>query len=87
MSVYRCYSMKRPQYDVESAALLEQLRGQLGVQSLEGLSILHRYDVEGVDPAVFAQAKGIVFSEPQVDAVFEENPPRIEISGSAGCVR
>ena len=73
MSVYRCYSAKKPQYDVESTALLDQLRGQLGIQNLEGLSILHRYDVEDVSQEVFQRAKGIVFSEPQVDNVFDED--------------
>ncbi len=73
MSVYRCYSAKKPQYDVESTALLDQLRGQLGIQNLEALSILHRYDVEDVSREVFQRAKGIVFSEPQVDNVFDED--------------
>jgi len=73
MSVYRCYSAKKPQYDVESTALLDQLRGQLGIQNLEDLSILHRYDVEDVSQEVFQRAKGIVFSEPQVDNVFDED--------------
>ncbi len=73
MSVYRCYSAKKPQYDVESTALLDQLWGQLGIQNLEDLSILHRYDVEDVSQEVFQRAKGIVFSEPQVDNVFDED--------------
>ncbi len=73
MSVYRCYSEKKPQYDVESTALLDQLWGQLGINNLEDLFILHRYDVEGVSQEVFHRAKGIVFSEPQVDEVFDED--------------
>ena len=73
MSVYRCYSAKKPQYDVESTALLDQLRGQLGIQNLEDLSILHRYDVEDVSQEVFQRAKGIVFSEPQVDNIYDED--------------
>ena len=73
MSVYRCYSEKKPQYDVESTALLDQLWGQLGINNLEDLFILHRYDVEGVSQEVFQRAKGIVFSEPQVDEVFDED--------------
>ncbi|MCI8423075.1 MAG: phosphoribosylformylglycinamidine synthase, partial [Lawsonibacter sp.] len=77
MSVYRCYSLKKPQYDVESTTLLDQLWGQLGIQNLEDLSILHRYDVEGVSREVYEQAKGIVFSEPQVDTVFDEELPGV----------
>ncbi|NBI68457.1 phosphoribosylformylglycinamidine synthase [Pseudoflavonifractor sp. 60] len=77
MSVYRCYSVKKPQYDVESTSLLNQLWGQLGIQNLEDLSILHRYDVEGISREVFEQAKSIVFSEPQVDTVFDEALPGV----------
>ena len=73
MSVYRCYSEKKPKFDVESTALLDQLRGQLGIDNLEDLSILHRYDVEGISQEVFERAKGIVFSEPQVDNVCNED--------------
>ena len=51
--VFRCYARKRPGFDVEARALLNQLRGQLGVGQLEDLSILHRYDVEGVSREVF----------------------------------
>ena len=71
--VFRCYARKRPGFDVEARALLNQLRGQLGVGQLEDLSILHRYDVEGVSREVFEQARGIVFSEPQVDDVLDED--------------
>ena len=49
--------------------LLGDLRGFLGIESLEGIRILNRYDVEGIDPAVYEKAKHIVFSEPQVDVV------------------
>ncbi len=73
MNVYRCYSAKKPQYDVESTALLDQLWGQLGIDNLENLFILHRYDVEGISQEVFERAKGIVFSEPQVDNIYNED--------------
>ena len=36
MSVYRCYSAKKTEYDVECAALTRQLREQLGTAGLEG---------------------------------------------------
>ena len=35
MSVYRCYSEKRPGFDVEAQGLCRQLREQLGVQGLK----------------------------------------------------
>ncbi|MDE6841771.1 MAG: phosphoribosylformylglycinamidine synthase [Oscillospiraceae bacterium] len=74
--VFRCYVHKRPGFDVEAQGLCRDLREQLGVRGLSALTILHRYDVEGVGPEVYRQAKGTVFSEPQVDAVYDEDFPR-----------
>ena len=72
MSVYRCYSQKRAGFDVEAQGLCKALREQLGVQNLKSVTILNRYDADQLDAAVYEQAKGIVFSEPQVDAVTDE---------------
>ena len=72
MSVYRCYSQKRAGFDVEAQGLCKALREQLGVQNLKSVTILNRYDADQIDAAVYEQAKGIVFSEPQVDAVTDE---------------
>ena len=75
MSVYRCYSQKRPGFDVEAQGLCKALQEQLGIASLRSVTILNRYDADQIDPAVYQQAKAIVFSEPQVDAVYEETFP------------
>ncbi len=74
--VFRCYVRKRPGFDVEAQGLCRDLREQLGIGGLDGLTIFNRYDMEGVDPAVYAQARETVFSEPQVDAVYDEEFPR-----------
>ena len=76
MSVYRCYSEKKPGFDVEAQGLCKQLREQLGVSALEGVRILNRYDADQIDRAVYDRAKGIVFSEPQVDVICDEDFPR-----------
>ena len=73
--VFRCFVRKRPGFDVEAQGLCRDLREQLGVQGLEAVTILNRYDVEGIDAGVYEQAKGTVFSEPQVDAVYDEDFP------------
>ena len=75
MSVFRCYSMKKPGYDVEAQGLCSSLKEQLGIAGLEGVTILNRYDADQIDPAVYEQAKSIVFSEPQVDTVYDETFP------------
>ena len=76
--VFRCFVRKRPGFDVEAQGLYRDLREQLGVAGLRGLTIFHRYDAQGLQPAVFEQAKGTVFSEPQVDAVYDGDFPRPE---------
>ncbi|MCD8376959.1 MAG: phosphoribosylformylglycinamidine synthase [Oscillospiraceae bacterium] len=73
--VYRCFSEKRPGFDGQAQALLAQLREQLGADGLTGLRVLCRYDVEGISEEVYRQARLGVFSEPQVDDVYDEEFP------------
>ena len=75
MSVYRCYSVKKPGFDVEARGLCRALQEQLGVQGLKSVTILNRYDADQISQDVYDQAKSIVFSEPQVDAVYNETFP------------
>ena len=70
--VYRIFVEKREGLSPEAGNLLGDLRGFLGIENLEGVRILNRYDVEGIEPAVYEKAKHIVFSEPQVDVVWDE---------------
>ena len=86
MSVYRCYSKKKEGFDVEAQGLCSQLREQLGIGTLRAVTILNRYDVEQIDPAVYERAKDIVFSEPQVDVVYDEDWPMPRIAGTSFAV-
>ena len=82
MSVYRCFSKKKEGFDVEAQGLCRQLREQLGIDCLHAVTILNRYDVEQIDREVYERAKGIVFSEPQVDVVYDEDFPMPRIAGA-----
>ena len=82
MSVYRCYSKKREGFDVEAQGLCRQLQEQLGIAGLHAVTILNRYDADQIDRAVYEQAKHIVFSEPQVDVVYDEDWPMPRIAGA-----
>ena len=75
MSVFRCYSEKKPGFDVEAQGLCRQLQEQLGIRALEGVRILNRYDADRIAPEVYEAAKTVVFSEPQVDDVYDEQFP------------
>ena len=72
--VYRVYAEKKAPYAVEAKALLEELRSLLGIGSLDGLRILNRYDMEGVDEALFRRCVPVVFSEPAVDEIYDHLP-------------
>ena len=74
--VYRIFVEKRPGLSPEAANLLSDLKNFLGIANLEGVRILNRYDVENIDPEVYAAAKNTVFSEPQVDVIYDETFPQ-----------
>lgn len=78
MSVLRCYSEKRPGFDVEAQRLQRDLSSLLGISALTGVRYLCRYDVEGIDGDTFQKAKHIVFSEPMADVCFDEAFPAPE---------
>ena len=72
--VDRLFVEKKPGFDNEARALLKDARSFLGVTNLTGLRLFNRYDVEGLDAALLAQARDSVFSEPQLDEVYDELP-------------
>ena len=47
--VYRIYVEKKPGFAVEAEGLKNELVSLLGIQSLSGVRLLNRYDVEGID--------------------------------------
>ncbi|MBR3271540.1 MAG: phosphoribosylformylglycinamidine synthase, partial [Clostridia bacterium] len=77
--VYRVYVEKKAGLDHEAAALCADLRSFLGIDALEKVRILNRYDVENIDEALFEQSKTTVFSEPQLDVCTDS------IGDTSGC--
>lgn len=72
--VFRVHVEKRPGYDVEAQQLTHKLNTILGIDTLDRVRIINRYDVEGIDRDLFERVVPTVFSEPQVDAVTSELP-------------
>lgn len=70
--VYRIFVEKKEGLAAEAAALKAEAVGTLGISALEKVRVINRYDVEGVDDALFGYAVRNVFSEPQLDDVSEE---------------
>ena len=72
--VSRIYVEKKPGFDVEAQQLKGELAEILGIKGIEALRIINRYDVEGIDEALFEQCASTVFSEPPVDNTYAELP-------------
>ena len=72
--VYRVYVEKKPGLDHEAQGLKNDLKNLLGIEGLEKVRLLNRYDVEGIDRALFENAKTAVFSEPPLDNISEDMP-------------
>ena len=72
--VSRVYVEKKPGFDVEAQQLAHELRDILGIERLEGLRLVNRYDVEVITEELFAQCVPTVFSEPQSDVAALEMP-------------
>ena len=74
MPVFRLYVEKKAPYAVEAAQLLQEIRVLMGIESVTELRLLNRYDVEGIDQALFETCKPVVFFEPQLDNAYHELP-------------
>ena len=75
-NVRRVYVEKKEAFAGAAKDLTHEVRSYLGIQGLERIRILIRYDVENISEEVFASACRTVFSEPPVDTLYEENFPR-----------
>ena len=75
MGVKRIYVKKKDGFDVEAKGLLQDIRENLSIKTLNNLIILNRYDVSNITKETFEEAKNTVFSEPQVDECYVEKYP------------
>ena len=73
--VYRIYVEKRKEYAVEADEILNNLKTQLKMNALTSLSVVNRYDVQGVSVDVLEQGIPTILSEPMVDDVYKEEYP------------
>lgn len=67
--VYSVFVEKKPQFSIESAALLSEINNLLGIKSVKKVRLINRYDCEGMSLELFKEAVYKVFSEPQLDDV------------------
>ena len=69
--VYRIYVEKKAELAHEANSLLSELRGLIGIKTLESVRILNRYDADNITKKLFDEAVDTVFSEPQLDIATE----------------
>ncbi|MBQ5901172.1 MAG: phosphoribosylformylglycinamidine synthase, partial [Clostridia bacterium] len=76
--VYRVYVEKKKELANEAKALLSDVRGLLGIKSLEDVRVINRYDAENITEELFTYAKQTVFAEPQLDIATDD----VDLSGA-----
>ena len=75
MSVRRIFVEKKPEFAVRAKELLEEIESYLGIDTITGVRVLIRYDIEDVSEEAYQKSLATIFSEPPVDFVYEEDFP------------
>ena len=78
MSVRRVYVEKKPEFAVKAGELREEISSYLSIDTVTGVRVLIRYDIENLSEETYKQALVTIFSEPPVDFVYEEDFPKEE---------
>ncbi len=71
-AVKRIFVEKRSGFDVEAQNLCADLKNNLGLNGLEEVKIINRYDISGLEGESFQKAKNTILSETNADKVYEE---------------
>ncbi len=69
--VYRVYVEKKNGLTIEADNMTNAAKNLLMIQGIEKIRILNRYDVENIDAELFEKCKKTVFSEPQLDDLYD----------------
>ena len=76
MTVRRIFVEKRQGFfDIPAQQLCEDLVESFRLTGLKAVRLINRYDIDGLSEAEYQQTKSVVFSEPPVDVVYEEELP------------
>ena len=69
--VYRVYVEKKEGLTAEADGMTADAKNLLMIDGIEKIRILNRYDVENIDEELFEKCKKTVFSEPQLDDIYD----------------
>ncbi|MBQ1744487.1 MAG: hypothetical protein II046_06055 [Clostridiales bacterium] len=70
--VRRVLSEKKEGFNVEAGGILHDVKYDLNVAGITKVRVVNRYDVSGVTDEEYENAKTVVFSEPPVDILYDE---------------
>ncbi len=77
-NVKRVYVEKKSDFAVQAKDLRHEIKHYLGIQTVTGVRVLNRYDVENISEDTFEKACRGVFAELPVDAFYLEEFPHHE---------
>ena len=63
-NVRRIFVEKKPAFAIQAKELQTEIRSYLGIQTVTGVRVLTRYDVEHISDQTYQKALKTVFSEP-----------------------
>ena len=76
MSVRRVFVEKRQGFfDILAQQLCDDLVESFRLSGLKAVRLFNRYDIEGLSDEEYEAVRSVVFSEPTVDVVYEEELP------------
>ncbi len=70
--VRRVFVEKKDGFNVEAQGLFHEIKESIGIDNLEGIRIINRYDAAGLTSEEYAVARDTVFSEKTVDVTYDE---------------
>lgn len=75
--MHRIFVEKQTEFNAPARELLHDLRENLNLNTLEGVRVIQRYDIDGLNDADFQKASQLILSEPQV----ESSSSSLELAG------
>lgn len=70
--VKRIFVEKKKEYAAEAKNLFHEIKENLSVKGIKDVRIINRYDVEGLSDEEYVKASRLIFSEANVDMVYNE---------------
>lgn len=73
--VRRIFVEKKKEFDSDSYWMYCDLKDNLGIDQLEGVRVISRYDITDITDKEYAETRRAIFTESSADVVFEEFLP------------